>query len=166
MSVCEPHAACRWPQPETPSVPRPPGPQDGMRTIEPDRMVARRPFFQCGGTASKSSLNLLPALLTRRAESVAHSIIGRTLHRRLADRPAQPCHGGTRAARRPRRPCHLSHLRAQSAFTPARCPGNNGAWPWTSGARRGLEPADFRHGRRARQNLHLRLSGVNVSFKW
>ena len=98
MSVCEPHAACRWPQLETTSVPRPPGPQNGMRTREPDRMC------QCGGTASQSSPNHPPAPQTRRAGSVARSSIWRALHGRAAERPAQPCHGGTRAARRPRRP--------------------------------------------------------------
>jgi hypothetical protein len=98
MSVCEPHAACRWPQLETTSVPRPPGPQNGMRTREPDRMC------QCGGTASQSSPNHPPAPQTRRAGSVARSSIWRALHGRTAERPAQPCHGGTRAARRPRRP--------------------------------------------------------------
>ena len=61
VSVCEPHAACRWPQPEKPSVPRRPGPQAGMargtRLGELDRMVtvARRPLCKRGGTASQSS---------------------------------------------------------------------------------------------------------------
>ena len=98
MSVCEPHAACRWPQLETPSVPRPPGPQNGMRTREPDRMC------QCGGTASQSSQNHQPAPQTRRTGSVARGSTLRALHGRTAERPAQSCHGGTRAARRPRRP--------------------------------------------------------------
>ena len=82
---------------------RPPGPQNGMRTREPDRMC------QCGGTASQSSLNHQPAPQTRRTGSVARSSIWRALHGRPAERPAQPitCHGGTRAARRPRRPLRL-----------------------------------------------------------
>ena len=59
-------------------------------------------------------IRLPPAPLTRRAGSVAQSSIGRALHGRPAERPAQPCHGGTRAARHPRRPCrwHLSHPRS------------------------------------------------------
>ncbi len=44
-------------------------------------------------------------------------------------------------------------------------PGNNGAWPWTSGARRGLEPADFRHGlREDKENPLLHLFGCKSGF--
>jgi hypothetical protein len=61
-------------------------------------------------------IRLPPAPLTRRAGSVAQSSIGRALHGRPAERPspspAQPCHGGTRAARRPLRPYQLSDLRS------------------------------------------------------
>ena len=56
------------------------------------------------GLRTQSSQNHQPAPQTRRTGSVARSSILRALHGRPAERPAQSCHGGTRAARRPQRP--------------------------------------------------------------
>ena len=53
---------------------------------------------------TQSSQNHQPAPQTRRTGSVARGSTLRALHGRTAERPAQSCHGGTRAARRPRRP--------------------------------------------------------------